>query len=74
MTVVSLLNHPTLSKPETVLKHIHTAVQDMDKHIDLLRLAADSADANSADQTLIDSLYFLQAKLRRECDKLFALM
>jgi hypothetical protein len=46
----------------------------MDKHIDLLRLAADSADANDADQTLIDSLYFLQAKLRRECDKLFALM
>jgi hypothetical protein len=74
MAVVSLLNHPTLSNADRVKKLVRQSVQDMDEHINLLRLAADSAATGEAEETLIQSLYFLHGKLRRECDKLFTLM
>jgi hypothetical protein len=74
MALANIQAHPSLSNQETRKHHIGNALCTLDNHIDLLRLAADSADANDADQTLIDSLYFLHARLRQQTDALMVLL
>ena len=74
MAIASIQTHPSLSNQETRKHHIGNALCALDEHINLLRCAADSAATSEAEETLIESLYFLHSKLRQQTNALMALL
>lgn len=70
----SKLLHPTLATPTAKKDAIDNALRQIDDHLNLLRCAADGAAVAETDDELIEALYFLYRTLRREADKLCALL
>jgi hypothetical protein len=81
MTIHTLHPHlangkrPTVATPILKNDTVAAALGSLDDHLRLLRCTADSAAlVEETDGELVEALYFLHGKLKRECDKLFALL
>lgn len=83
MTIHTLHPHlangkrPTVINPVLKNDAVAGALAELDAHIGLLRCTADSAALDEEEGgrgQLTETLYFLHGRLRRECDKLYALL
>jgi hypothetical protein len=75
MTVVNMPKRVTVANPVLKGQALVNALSSLDDHIRLLRCAADSAAlVETNDGELVEALYFLYGQIRRECDKLHALL
>jgi hypothetical protein len=75
MPVLNLLAHPALSNEHIRRQKIDDALRLIDEHVNMLGHVAESAESRDGiPDSLVQALQFQFRELRRECNRLFALL